>query len=241
MNWVDFVIIGIIAISAIVSFFRGFLREALSLLIWVVAIWMAVMFYPDVEPIIPQEWGLPATVRMALAGAAILLGVLIVGGIVTWALGSFLDKTGMSGTDRVVGVFFGGLRGIILVAIAIIIVGLVPAIADNSYWKQSRLVPQLQPLADWGKQLWDNSGLQQKLNGYIDGVAGEGAGTIIDLSPQEAAVPQEGIELPLAPEKPAQQPATDKATGTETDTTTKTPAPAPVPPSEAISTPASGN
>ena len=241
MNWVDFVIIGIIAISAIVSFFRGFLREALSLLIWVVAIWMAVMFYPDVEPVIPQEWGLPATVRMALAGAAILLGVLIAGGIVTWALGSFLDKTGMSGTDRVVGVFFGGLRGIILVAIAIIIVGLVPAIADNSYWKQSRLVPQLQPLADWGKQLWDKSGLQQKLNGYIDGVAGEGAGTIIDLSPQEAAVPQEGIELPLTPEKPAEQPATgtDTGTGAETETTTTTPAPAP--PSEAISTPASGN
>ncbi len=99
MNWVDFVIIGIIAISAIVSFFRGFLREALSLLIWVIAIWMAVMFYPAVEPMIPQDWGLPATVRMALAGAGILLGVLILGGFVTWALGSFLDKTGMSGTS----------------------------------------------------------------------------------------------------------------------------------------------
>ena len=233
MNWVDFVIIGIIAISAVVSFFRGFLREALSLLIWVVAIWMAVMFYPDVEPLIPQEWGLPSTVRMALAGAGILLGVLILGGIVTWALGSFLDKTGMSGTDRVVGVFFGGMRGIILVAIAIIVIGLVPAIADNSYWKQSKLVPHFQPLADWGKQMWDNSGLQQKLNGYIDGVAGEKAGTIIELSPQEAvtpgeAAPQEGIALPLTPEKPAVPPVTD----TEITTT---------PPATENSTPATGN
>ena len=235
MNWVDFVIIGIIAISAIVSFFRGFLREALSLLIWIVAIWMAVMFYPAVEPLIPQEWGLPDTVRMALAGAGILLGVLILGGIVTWALGSFLDKTGMSGTDRVVGVFFGGLRGIILVAIAIIIVGLVPAIADNSYWKQSKLVPHFQPLADWGKQLWDNSGLQRKINGYIDGVAGEKGGEIIELIPQDAAKPgetvkpQEGIQLPLNPEKPAEPPAA------ETQTTTTT-APVTEP-----STPASGN
>jgi membrane protein required for colicin V production len=234
VNWVDFVIIGIIAISAIVSFFRGFLREALSLLIWVVAIWMAVMFYPAVEPMIPQDWGLPGTVRMALAGAAILLGVLIVGGIVTWALGSFLDKTGMSGTDRVVGVFFGGLRGIILIAIAIIIVGLVPAIADNSYWKQSKLVPHFQPLADWGKQVWDNSGLQRKLNGYIDGIAGEEGGAIIELSPQDAAKagetvkPQEGIELPLTPEKPAEPPATD------TQTTTTAPVTEP-------STPATGN
>ncbi len=235
MNWVDFVIIGIIAISAIVSFFRGFLREALSLLIWVVAIWMAVMFYPAVEPMIPQEWGLPATVRMALAGAGILLGVLILGGIVTWALGSFLDKTGMSGTDRVVGVFFGGLRGIILVAIAIIIVGLVPAIADNSYWKQSKLVPHFQPLADWGKQMWDNSGLQRKINGYIDGIAGEEGGPIIELTPQDAAEigdaikPREGIELPLTPEKPVESPATD----TQTTTTTA--------PETEPSTPATGN
>lgn len=235
MNWVDFVIIGIIAISAIVSFFRGFLREALSLLIWVVAIWMAVMFYPAVEPMIPQDWGLPATVRMALAGAGILLGVLILGGIVTWALGSFLDKTGMSGTDRVVGVFFGGLRGIILVAIAIIIVGLVPAIADNSYWKQSKLVPHFQPLADWGKQVWDNSGLQRKINGYIDGIAGEEGGAMIELTPENAAEigdaikQQEGIELPLTPEKPAESPATD----TQTTTTTE--------PETEPSTPATGN
>ncbi len=232
MNWVDFVIIGIIAISAIVSFFRGFLREALSLLIWVVAIWMAVMFYPAVEPMIPQEWGLPATVRMALAGAAILLGVLIIGGIVTWALGSFLDKTGMSGTDRVIGVFFGGLRGIILVAIAIIIVGLVPAIADNSYWKQSKLVPHFQPLADWGKQMWDNSGLQRKLNGYIDGIAGEKGGEIIELIPQDATKPgetikpQEGIQLPLTPEKPAEQPATDTPATTTTAPVTEPSTPA---------------
>jgi uncharacterized membrane protein required for colicin V production len=191
---------------------------------------MAVMFYPAVEPMIPQEWGLPATVRMALAGAAILLGVLIVGGIVTWALGSFLDKTGMSGTDRVVGVFFGGLRGIILIAIAIIIVGLVPAIADNTYWKQSKLVPQFQPLADWGKQMWDNSGLQRKLNGYIDGIAGEEGGAIIELSPQDAArpgetvKPQEGIELPLSPEKPAETSATDNQTTTAPVTEPSTPA-----------------
>ena len=229
MNWVDFVIIGIIAISAIVSFFRGFLREALSLLIWVIAIWMAVMFYPAVEPMIPQDWGLPATVRMALAGAGILLGVLILGGFVTWALGSFLDKTGMSGTDRVVGVFFGGLRGIILVAIAIIIVGLVPAIADNSYWKQSKLVPHFQPLADWGKQVWDNSGLQRKINGYIDGIAGEEGGAIIELTPQDAAEigdaikPREGIELPLTPEKPAESPATDTQTTTAPETEPSSP------------------
>lgn len=208
MNWVDFVIIGVIAISIIVSFFRGFLREALSLLIWVVAIWMAVMFYPDIEPLIPQDWGLPSTVRMALAGAAILLGVLIVGGIITWALGSFLDKTGMSGTDRIIGILFGGLRGVVLIAIAIIVIGLVPAIAENNYWKQSQLIPHFQPLADWGKQKWDESGLQGTLNGYIDGIAGETVapstdkGESIDLSKPVEVPGDKSTEIQLEAEKP---------------------------------------
>ena len=212
MNWVDIVIIGIIGISVIVSFFRGFLREALSLLIWVVAIWMAVMFYPDVEPMIPESWGLPPTVRMALSGAGILLGVLIIGGIITWALGSFLDKTGMSGTDRVVGVLFGGLRGVVLVALAIIVIGLGPALAEHSYWKESQLIPHFQPLADWGKEKWNESGLQQKLNSYIDGLTGESDSAKPDgeipLPEGEAAPPADGIEIPLEPEKPAEPPTT---------------------------------
>jgi membrane protein required for colicin V production len=212
VNWVDIVIIGIIAISVIVSFFRGFLREALSLLIWVVAIWMAIMFYPDVMPMIPESWGLPPTVRAALAGAGILLGVLIIGGIVTWALGSFLDKTGMSGTDRVVGILFGGLRGVVLVALAIIIIGLVPTITENDYWKQSQLVPHFQPMADWGKEQWRKSGLQSKLNGYIEGIADESdgarAGIEIPLPPAEAPGETGGIEIPLMPEEPAAPSAT---------------------------------
>ena len=188
---------------------RGNLLGALGMLIAVVA----TLIHPNLD-IMDHPFGY----------------MLIVGGIVTWALGSFLDKTGMSGTDRVVGVFFGGLRGIILIAIAIIIVGLVPAIADNTYWKQSKLVPQFQPLADWGKQMWDNSGLQRKLNGYIDGIAGEEGGAIIELSPQDAArpgetvKPQEGIELPLSPEKPAETSATDNQTTTAPVTEPSTPA-----------------
>ncbi|MCO6561298.1 MAG: CvpA family protein, partial [Gilliamella sp.] len=37
MNWVDFTIIGIIAFSALISIVRGFVREALSLISWILA------------------------------------------------------------------------------------------------------------------------------------------------------------------------------------------------------------
>ena len=150
MNWVDFVIIGIISISVIVSFFRGFLREALSLLVWGLAIYFSLTYYSQLEPLLPSGYGLPSTVRLVLSGIAILLGVLIVGGIFTWIVGSVFDKTGMSGTDRVAGILFGGLRGVILVLIIVVIISYLP-FKDEPWWKESRIVPHFTEMAEWVK------------------------------------------------------------------------------------------
>jgi len=150
VNWVDFVIIGIIAISVIVSFFRGFLREALSLLVWGLAIYFSLVYYSALEPLLPSGYGLPSTVRLVLSGIAILLGVLIVGGIFTWIIGSLFDKTGMSGTDRVVGILFGGLRGVILVVIIVLIISFLP-FKNEPWWTQSKIVPHFTEMAEWVK------------------------------------------------------------------------------------------
>jgi len=150
VNWVDFVIIGVIATSVIVSFFRGFLREALSLLVWGLAIYFSLVYYSALEPLLPSGYGLPSTVRLVLSGVAILLGVLIVGGIFTWIIGTLFDKTGMSGTDRVVGILFGGLRGVILVVIIVLIVSFLP-FKNSSWWTQSTIVPHFSEMAEWVK------------------------------------------------------------------------------------------
>lgn len=150
MNWVDFVIIGIIVISVVVSFFRGFLREALSLLVWGLAIYFSLKYYGVLEPLLPSGYGLPSTVRLVLSGIAILLGVLIIGGIFTWIVGSIFDKSGMSGTDRVAGILFGGLRGVILVVIIVLIISFLP-FKDESWWKESKVVPHFTEMAEWVK------------------------------------------------------------------------------------------
>lgn len=150
MNWVDFVIIGIIAISVFVSFFRGFLREALSLLVWGLAIYFSLVYYSALEPLLPSGYGLPSTVRLVLSGVAILLGVLIVGGIFTWIIGSLFDKTGMNGTDRVAGILFGGVRGVVLVVIIVLIVSFLP-FKNESWWTQSKIVPHFTEMAEWVK------------------------------------------------------------------------------------------
>jgi len=44
MSWPDYIIIGIIVISAIISIIRGFVREGMSLAGWIVAVWVSLEF-----------------------------------------------------------------------------------------------------------------------------------------------------------------------------------------------------
>ena len=47
MVWIDYAIIGIVGFSALISLVRGFLKEAMSLVTWFVAFFIASHFYPD--------------------------------------------------------------------------------------------------------------------------------------------------------------------------------------------------
>ena len=117
---VDYFIIGIIFFSSLVSFWRGFVREVFSLAGWVVAFFVASSFYPYLASLLLQinspylqnsEY-----MRNGIAAAILFIAVLIVSGIVNALVGQLVDKTGLSGTDRVLGAAFGVLRGVFIVA-----------------------------------------------------------------------------------------------------------------------------
>src|SRR6202020_795983 len=46
MNWTDYIIIGIIALSVLIGLWRGLISEVLALAIWIVAFWVAWTFGP---------------------------------------------------------------------------------------------------------------------------------------------------------------------------------------------------
>jgi membrane protein required for colicin V production len=146
MIWVDYVIIGIIALSAIIGLARGLIREVIALAVWIVAALAAWMFYvPVAEQLTP--WIETPSVRMAAALLILVLGVLIVGAIVAYVLSVLVDKTGLTGTDRLLGMVFGAGRGAVLVALLVFLATLTP-IAEDPWWSQSRLLPKFQLLAD---------------------------------------------------------------------------------------------
>lgn len=149
MLWIDILIIAIIALSAIISLIRGFVQEALSLATWIAAFTLAWFFFRplavELEPWIDVQ-----SIRLGVAYAIILLLVLILGGVVNHFMKVLVDTTGLSGTDRLIGIFFGVARGAVVVAILVLLAGLTPFPNDN-WWQASRLIPYFQDMALWLK------------------------------------------------------------------------------------------
>ena len=145
MNWADIAIVTIIGISALISLFRGFMREALSLVGLAAAIWIAVTFYNQAADLLVDYIAIP-TGRRVLAFAAIVVVSLLVTGIINHLIGKLVDKTGLSGTDRMLGVVFGVVRGIAIVGVLVLLAGLTQVPSDP-WWRESMLMTHFEQLA----------------------------------------------------------------------------------------------
>lgn len=147
MIWVDYIILGVIGVSALISLMRGFVREAVSLLFLVLAIWLAIALADELAVHLIGYIELPS-LRLGAAFVALLLVMLILGGLVNFILGKLVDKVGLSGTDRVLGMVFGALRGGLLVAV-LVFLGEMTVLPQDPWWQQSTLLPHFERLADW--------------------------------------------------------------------------------------------
>ncbi len=153
-NWVDCAIVGIILISILISLVRGFVREGLSLITWIGAIWIGIHFYQHVSIwLAPHISSVP--IRMVAAFGVLFISTLLVGSILSFIFVQFVKKTGLSGTDRTLGIVFGLARGIIIVSIALLIGEMIFPPGHSSEAKaleQSRLASQFKPMMHWLKE-----------------------------------------------------------------------------------------
>ncbi|TFH43120.1 MAG: CvpA family protein [Lysobacterales bacterium] len=145
MIWVDYVIIAIVVVSAAISVLRGFLREAISLLGWVLAFWLALTFAADVSALFAGAISQPS-MRHAVAFFAIVVATLIITAIVMYLVRLIVDKTEITGTDRALGIVFGIARGIVIVAILVLFAGLT-ALPKDPWWRESIFLAHFQVLA----------------------------------------------------------------------------------------------
>ncbi len=146
MIWIDYALIAVLIISAIVGAYRGFFREALSLGIWVIALWCAWQF-DFVAAARLEPWIEDPVLRLWAARLAILVAILFSGAIVSIAITALLDRSGLTGTDRSLGVLFGLGRGGIIAGLVVIALQF-GGFNEAPWWEESKLLPYASPIAD---------------------------------------------------------------------------------------------
>src|SRR5690606_34792426 len=114
MNWADWTIVAILVLSALISVKRGFVREALSLATWVAAILVAMIFGGRLAILLVDHIDTPS-LRELVAFTLLFVGTLLVGALVNYVISTLVKVTGLSGTDRLLGMCFGLARGAIIV------------------------------------------------------------------------------------------------------------------------------
>jgi membrane protein required for colicin V production len=141
VNAIDYLILIVLGVSTLSSLMRGLITEVMSLVVWALALYasstlsgaFANSFLTGVtEP----------TLRLGSSYLIVFLGVLILGGLVTWSIRKLVLKTGLSGTDRLLGAMFGFARGLLMVFSAALFAGFTP-LPTQPIWQQSALMPTI--------------------------------------------------------------------------------------------------
>ena len=76
--------------------------------------------------------------------------ILSVGGLLSWGLSKLVRLSILSGMDRFLGSLFGICRGLLLIAVAVIL-GEFAGFSNDPWWQDSMLIPHLEVVADWIK------------------------------------------------------------------------------------------
>ncbi|WP_027590137.1 CvpA family protein [Pseudomonas sp. RL] len=162
-SWVDWAIIAIILVSGLISLKRGFVREALSLVIWIVAGAVAWLFGGALAEHLGDFIETPSA-RIIAACGILFVATLLVGALISFLLGELVRATGLTGTDRLLGMVFGVARGALLVVVLVGLLSLAP-VQQDSWWRESSLVPHFLMVADWSKNLILNNVGQWMIEG----------------------------------------------------------------------------
>ena len=147
LNWADFAIIGIIVLSALISLVRGFAREAISLVTWLVALWVAFRFTAPLSQLFASHVA-SVSMRLIIAFLILFIATLVLGALINFLLSQLVDRTGLSGTDRMLGVIFGAARGVLMVGVLLLLINMT-TFQQDSWYGESAFIPHFQHLVTW--------------------------------------------------------------------------------------------
>jgi membrane protein required for colicin V production len=150
-NGADWAIATVVLLSVLISLVRGFVKEALSLLVWVAAFVVAFFFSERLAPLLGNLVELPS-LRYLAAFAILFICTLIVGSVVNYLISQLIKMTGLSAIDRLLGIMFGFCRGILIALLILIFLPKMIPVDQDPWWKQSRLIPRVLVLENWSRE-----------------------------------------------------------------------------------------
>lgn len=186
LNWIDIVILVIFFFSVIAGLMRGFIKEVLSVITWVVAFVVAAMFSQklalmftgsqQVQTIVnnaSNSIGMNAAhpvsiLSIGLSFILIFVVVLIIGSLITSLISAAVSGVGMGLLNRLLGGLFGLVRGFLVVLLVIFLLQMT-SFKDQQFWQQSQFVNSFQPAVAWLSNIVSPSlaSIQQKVTNTI--------------------------------------------------------------------------
>ena len=145
MSLVDILVILVLFASLIFGFFRGFVKELLSLMAWVFAFFVAYYFSSSIAIILPFE--AEFSIKYVSSFVLIFIFILIASSILIKYISSFVYKIGLGGSNIILGGLFGILRGIIIVYFLIFLIEKTSFVEERS-WQQSNSIVLIKLLVE---------------------------------------------------------------------------------------------
>ncbi len=138
LDWVDVSILMVTAVSCMFGLWRGFVREVLSLLAWIVALLIARVYSDDFAPML-GSWIASEAMRKVFAFAVLFIATLIVGAMLNHLVAKLIAISGLKLTDRLLGGVFGIARGVVILMVFIYFGA--SFFATEPWWIESRFIP----------------------------------------------------------------------------------------------------
>lgn len=143
---VDYIILAIVVISAVMGLFRGLLRESIAVITWFLAIVLAWSFASSLEAHLGGVL-VGSPLRIWAARVIIFVGVLLLGGAVATILGHYVRVSMFAGMDKFLGLVFGIVRGVVIIGAFTIAVQAL-RMDEDANWQRSKLMPYAIGVAD---------------------------------------------------------------------------------------------
>jgi membrane protein required for colicin V production len=143
----DWVILGLIGLSALVGIWRGLAQELIALAAWVVSIWASIVYAPELgaswTASIPNE-----ELRTLLAWLAIMSAVLVIGAIIRILVGKLIASTPLKLPNHFFGGLFGFARGVLFLSVLVLFAHLT-FLPKQSWWEASSTIPLLEKVTHY--------------------------------------------------------------------------------------------